>query len=101
VPLLANNSFLKVLSIDEVDVSLSMQHALTKNLLCDKTSIESIFQSNHCLTDLSCHSFTKYSSELVSLLDLNKCEDKAEVVWKKIMYVLSLTMALSAGFLLQ
>ena len=98
---LANNSFLKVLSIDEVDVSLSMQHALA-NLLCDKTSIESIFQSNHCLTDLSCYSFTKYLSELVlTLFDLNKCEDKAEVVWKKIMYVLSLTMALSAGFLLQ
>jgi len=68
-----------VLGIDEVDVSLSMQHALA-NLLCDKTSIESIFQSNHCLTDLSCYSFTKYLSELVlTLFDLNKCEDKAEV----------------------
>ena len=58
------------------------------NTLCDTSSLESIYNSNHTLVD--CISLFDGMDERVnSHLELNKCKKKLEVVHKKIIHHLS------------
>ena len=84
---LSNNSSLVELSICGLaNVSQSSLDPLV-HVLCDKTSIASVCNSNHTLS-LFRYTFgaeTKHPRELASLLELNKNKDKAEVVREKIL----------------
>ncbi len=83
---LANNTALKTLTIGGTDLSDRIWNALSC-VLCDKSSIENTYTSNHTL-----HTVEKTDGmrmevreDLSSSLCLNKIEDKADVVRQKIL----------------
>ena len=84
---LSNNSSLVELDIGDVEnVSLSSLDALVK-VLCDKTNITSVYNSNHTLNvfEYTCSNGPDRPKELYSLLELNENKDKAEVVREKML----------------
>jgi hypothetical protein len=82
---LASNKYLLRLMFRAVD---DKRHSLEGifSVLCDATSISSIYGSNHTLIDLQfdCPDW-EADSNLDSLLDLNKDDDKNEVIRKKLL----------------
>ena len=78
---LFNNSTMKVLHLDNTK-SITWGWAALAKVLCNKTDIESICSSNHKLQKV--YSLANAPSDLVLCLELNKNEDKAEVVRQKI-----------------
>jgi hypothetical protein len=86
VAALASNNSLTEFSIGHVDISPSSLDALA-NVLCDKTSIASVCNSNHTLNifEYTSSDYAKCPDELASLLIMNKLEDKSEVVRRKLL----------------
>ena len=81
---LTNNRSLQELDFDQTELSWGSLDVLT-NILCNKTSIASIWQSNHTLESLGCLEPGEFSTELETLLELNKGRYKAGVARTKIM----------------
>ena len=86
---LSNNSSLVEMHICYVkNVSQSSLDALVQ-VLCDESSIESVCNSNHTLSNFqynTCNNnIPEHQRIELDLLKLNKCKDKAEVVRKKIL----------------
>jgi hypothetical protein len=77
---LATNTKLKVLVLHRDDASALFNGSFRK-LLCDPRSIENIYNSNHTLETLY-----PFGSDLLNgLLELNKNEDKTQVIRSKIL----------------
>ena len=81
---LARNTRLRELSISDNTLLTSRSWASLSNLLCNKSSIESTYASNHTLCSLGDHP-NPQPAELVSLLHMNANGNKAEVVRQKIL----------------
>jgi len=90
---LVNNTTLEHLYFDNTEITITGYIALA-NVLCNKSSKETIHTSNHTLQGLFLFRFESSSSqfvsrddahELESLLQLNKNENKVEVVRQKIL----------------
>ena len=84
---ISNNTTLTELNIGDVEnVSRSSLFVLVDSL-CDKTNITSVCNSNHTFSvfKYTCDDETEHLDELDSLLELNKDENKAAVVRKKIL----------------
>ena len=69
--------------IDEDDNELITKRGweALSNLVCNETSIMNTYHSNHILNDV----YDDFPDDLVSLLKLNKNEDKTEVARQKIL----------------
>ena len=72
------------MDLDSNDAITDMIWKDIANVLCDKTSIGSIYSSNHTLQEL-CISHLTFPEEVVSLLAMNQNEDKSEVARQKIL----------------
>ncbi len=93
---MANNDSLKELDVFGLDVSLNLLDTVA-NVLCDKTSIANVCNSNHMLNIFSPNYESVYdhygevpekielNTLLGTLLDINKCTDKGEVIRKKLL----------------
>ena len=81
---LAGNSCLKSLELDSNDAITDMIWKDIARVLCDKTSIGSIYSSNHTLQELNIPHLA-FPEEVVSLLAMNRNEDKSEVARQKIL----------------
>ena len=89
---LRNNNSLEVLELGAVDVTSDSFNLLLLSL-CDCSSINSVFDSNHTLTEFTCGwngERSELASSLQNLLHLNKNENKSEVaLFKSFMYFAS------------
>ena len=87
-----NNNTLEVLELGAVDVTPDTFGILFVSL-ADCTNINSVFDSNHTLTEFTCGwncERSELTSSLRNLLDLNKNENKSEVaLFKSFMYFAS------------
>jgi len=81
---LAGNSCLKSLQLDFNYAITDMIWKDIAYMLCDKTSIGSVHSSNHTLQELYIPHLT-FPEEVVSLLTMNRNEDKSEVARQKIL----------------
>ncbi|KAL3756918.1 hypothetical protein ACHAWU_005922 [Discostella pseudostelligera] len=87
VTALASNNSLSEFNIGHVAISPSTLDALV-TVLCNKTSIASVRNSNHTWNDFYYTSNDEAhcsDDELDSLLEMNKLEDKSEVVRRKLL----------------
>ena len=81
---LTGNSCLKSLNLVFNDAITDIIWKDIARVLCDKTSIGSIYSSNHTLQDLNIPHLT-FPEEVVSLLAMNQNEDKSVVARQKIL----------------
>lgn len=85
----ANNTSLEEFGVDEEDITARRWNSLCRSL-CDITSIMSTFSSNHtlrkiCIWDEDGEAYDIVMPEdLISLLEMNKDDDKAAVAREKI-----------------
>eukprot|EP00571_Detonula_confervacea_P006377 CAMPEP_0172324414 /NCGR_PEP_ID=MMETSP1058-20130122/51331_1 /TAXON_ID=83371 /ORGANISM="Detonula confervacea, Strain CCMP 353" /LENGTH=594 /DNA_ID=CAMNT_0013040689 /DNA_START=8 /DNA_END=1792 /DNA_ORIENTATION=+ len=83
---LAHNTSLNTLLIDDNPGLTTRSWAALSNTLCNKSSIERTYLSNHALrTVIPILSAIDLSSDLVALLHLNENSNKTEVARQKIM----------------
>lgn len=87
---LVNNKSLNTLQLgdncSDNDAMTTLGWSALSNVLCNKSSIESIYNSNHTVEKVIWKDVEKYlPSDLVSHLRLNRNEDKAEVARQKIL----------------
>ena len=86
VDVLSNNTSLYIFMFDDCEVTDQIWTALSR-ILCDKTTIESIYYSNHTLHNIGSIDISKtvYHSDIKSLLCLNENQDKTAVIRQKIL----------------
>ena len=77
---LSNNTKLRKLNLDNNPIDRSVRNTFSK-LLCNKSSINSIYLSNHTLEEL----YLPQLSQLAYLSDLNKNRNKSHVAMIKIL----------------
>ena len=78
---LAGNTSLKVLQLSSVDGITLMGWNTLANMLCDTSTIDGLYASNHTLHAVYAHS----PDDINVLLDMNKNKDKVEVARQKIL----------------
>lgn len=86
VDVLSNNTSLQIFLFDDYEITDQIWTALS-HILCDKTSIERVYFSNHTLHNIGSidTSRTIYHSDIKSLLCLNEDQDKTAVIRQKIL----------------
>jgi hypothetical protein len=86
VDVLSNNTSLQIFLFDDYEITDQIWTALSQ-ILCDKTSIERVYFSNHTLHNIGSidTSRTIYHSDIKSLLCLNEDQDKTAVIRQKIL----------------
>jgi hypothetical protein len=86
VDVLSNNTSLQIFMFDDYEITDQIWTALS-HILCDKTSIERAYFSNHTLHNIGSidTSRTIYHSDIKSLLCLNENQDKTAVIRQKIL----------------
>jgi len=83
---LAGNCTLKNLHIGNVWSITAEGWTPFSKLLCDTSSVNKTYLSNHTLADLSPHtSYSNIPNHIQSLLDLNKNENKGQIATRKIL----------------
>ena len=83
---LANNKTLQKLQIGDCGHITARAWDVLSTLLCNKSSIESIYSSNHTLQSITWGNYTNFPSPpVLFLLAMNEDEDKVEVARQKIL----------------
>ena len=80
---LANNTRLQKLYLEGNEVDSKVENVFSK-LVCDKSSVNSVYSSNHTLKDIQL-SFERIGAKLASLLRMNRGTNKSHVAIKKIL----------------
>jgi hypothetical protein len=84
---LARNSSLTKFHIGHVNIASPLTLDALTGMLCDKSNITSVCNSNHTLNyfGFTCNGDAQRSNELVAFLELNKGKNKTEVIRKKLL----------------
>jgi len=81
---LANNSRLRIVQLSNNDVITSEGWQAFSNSLCDTSTVNKTYLSNHMIEKIRLHP-SRGSQDVTSALELNRCDDKGLVAKKKIL----------------